>query len=100
MGRKISVVIPFFQRQAGLLRKAVVSALKQKGDYRLEMVIVDDESPIPVRSELMIYCHNYPDTIQNCGQKNAGCFGAHNTALKHVSPDADFVAFLDSDDEW
>lgn len=100
MNKKVSVVIPFFQRQAGLLRKAVVSALKQKGDYRMEIVIVDDESPIPAQSELADLLPQHSDKFIIVEQKNRGCFPAGNTGLNHVSPDADYIAFLDSDDEW
>jgi succinoglycan biosynthesis protein ExoW len=100
MNRKVSVVIPFFQRQPGLLRKAVESALTQKGDYRMEIVIVDDESPIPARTELADLLLKHSDTFIIVEQKNAGCFPAGNTGLNRVSPDTDYIAFLDSDDEW
>jgi succinoglycan biosynthesis protein ExoW len=100
MSKKVSVVIPFFQREAGLLRKAVESALKQTGDFRMEIVIVDDESPIPVRRELDDLLARHPDKFVIVEQKNAGCFPAGNSGLNHVSPDSDYVAFIDSDDEW
>jgi succinoglycan biosynthesis protein ExoW len=100
MNKKISVVIPFYQRQEGLLNKAVVSALNQKGDFRLEIVVVDDGSPIPARKELADLIVQQPDKFIIIDQKNAGCFPAGNTALNHVSADADYIAFLDSDDEW
>ena len=98
--KKVSVVIPFFQRQAGLLHKAVVSALEQRGNHRMEVVIVDDESPIPARRELADLLPRHSDSIIIVEQKNQGCFPAGNTGLNHVSADADYVAFLDSDDEW
>ena len=100
MSSKISVVIPFFQREAGLLRKAVLSALRQKGEYRLEVVIVDDESPVLPQSELFDLLSQFPDRFKIIRQNNGGCFPANNTALQHVSDDTDFVACLDSDDEW
>ena len=100
MNKKVSVVIPFFQRQPGLLRKAVISALGQKGDYRMEIVIVDDESPIPARTELADLLPQHSDKFIIVEQKNAGCFPAGNTGLNHVSSDSDYIAFLDSDDEW
>jgi succinoglycan biosynthesis protein ExoW len=100
MERKVSVVIPFFQREAGLLRKAVESALKQRGDFQMEIVIVDDGSPIPARRELRDLLSRDRNKFLIVEQKNAGCFGAANTALNKVSPNADYIAFLDSDDEW
>jgi succinoglycan biosynthesis protein ExoW len=33
-------------------------------------------------------------------QENAGCFAACNAALDNMGADTDYVAFLDSDDEW
>jgi succinoglycan biosynthesis protein ExoW len=100
MAKKVSVVIPFFQREPGLLRKAVNSALKQSGDFRMEIVVVDDGSPMPARRELGDLLSRYPDNFIIVEQNNAGCFPAGNSALNHVSPDADYIAFLDSDDEW
>lgn len=100
MNKKVSVVIPFFQRQAGLLKKAVLSALEQKGDHRMEIVIVDDGSPISARNELADLLPKHADQLIIIEQKNAGCFSAGNTGVNHVSPDIDYIAFLDSDDEW
>jgi succinoglycan biosynthesis protein ExoW len=100
MNKKVSVVIPFFQRQSGLLRKAVESALKQTGNFRIEIVIVDDESPVPARTEMADLLSKHTDKLVIVEQKNAGCFPAGNTGLNRVSPDADYIAFLDSDDEW
>lgn len=98
--KKVSVVIPFFQREAGLLEKAVRSALRQKCDCVMEIVVVDDGSPISARSELAGLLGTDADKIIIVEQKNAGCFPAGNTGLNHVSPNADYIAFLDSDDEW
>lgn len=39
--KKISVVIPYFQRKNGILSKAVQSALDQQGIGDLEILIVD-----------------------------------------------------------
>jgi len=101
MARKISVITPFFQRQPGLLRKAIESTANQKGfGGSIEIIVVDDGSPIPAESEL-IGIH-LPDTVKVkvIKQENAGCYPACNTALKYVGEDTDYVAFLDSDDEW
>jgi len=100
MRRTVAVVIPFFQRAKGLLHKAVQSALSQQGDFQLRFIIVDDESPISARSELGELLTRYPDKFLLVTQKNMGCFGASNTGLDQVGPDVDYIAFLDSDDEW
>jgi succinoglycan biosynthesis protein ExoW len=64
------------------------------------MVIVDDESPVSPQGELSDLLSQFPDRFKIIRQKNAGCFPANNTALQHVSSDTDFVACLDSDDDW
>ena len=101
MVKKVSVITPFFQRQPGLLRKAITSVATQKGlDARVEIIVVDDGSPVPADTELtgMVL----PDTLEVrvLKQANAGCYPACNTALDNVGVDTDYVAFLDSDDEW
>ncbi len=98
--KKFSVVIPFFQRKTGLLIQAVQSALGQDVDADIELVIVDDGSPISAESELKDVLRTHKDQIVLVKQRNAGCYPASNTALEHVRPDTDFVAFLDSDDVW
>ncbi len=49
---KISVVIPYYQREAGILRKTVLSALCQKGLLNYEIIVVDDESPVTADMEI------------------------------------------------
>ncbi|MCX8005119.1 MAG: glycosyltransferase [Burkholderiaceae bacterium] len=47
MARDIAVVIPFFQREAGILRRAVESIARQRDVdlRRVTVLIVDDCSP-------------------------------------------------------
>ena len=43
MARKVSVITPFFQRQPGLLRRAIGSVANQKGlTATVEVIVVDD----------------------------------------------------------
>jgi succinoglycan biosynthesis protein ExoW len=100
MSRKIAVVIPFYQRQAGILKKAVESALHQIGCAETEIIVVDDESPVPARSELAALVAQHPNQIMIIEQKNGGPAAARNKGLDHVARDTEYVAFLDSDDEW
>ena len=100
MNRKIAVVIPFYQRQAGVLRGTVASVLRQRSSSDPLVVVVDDESPIPGRTELAPFLRSYSQQILLIEQKNGGAAAARNTGLDHVPPDIPFVAFLDSDDEW
>lgn len=96
----ISIVIPYFQRQPGILLKAVRSALAQSGDFTIDVVIVDDASPVPARAELAELLLTQPGAIRIVEQANAGPAAARNKALDIVDPATTLVAFLDSDDEW
>ena len=93
------IVIPFYQRKPGVLRRAVQSVRSQSvSDWRL--IIVDDGSPQPADEDLAGFEEVASGKIALVHQANKGVSGARNTGLEHVSPDASMVAFLDSDDEW
>jgi len=100
MGGKVCVVIPFYQNSEGLLRTAVKSVLDQRDVDNVMIVIVDDGSPMPARRELEPILANHADKIMIIEQKNAGAPAASNKGLDSVPGDTDYVAFLDSDDEW
>lgn len=100
MGKSIAVVIPFFQKKPGILRKAVMSALAQEGVSDLTIIIVDDASPLPAKLEIADLIERDRARIVVIEQANAGPAAARNKALDHVPPGTEFVAFLDSDDEW
>jgi succinoglycan biosynthesis protein ExoW len=96
----VAVVVPYFQRRPGILRKALASALAQEGGHRLVIIIVDDGSPVPARAELAQLTPDVHARIVVIERSNAGPAAARNTALRALPADTDFVAFLDSDDEW
>lgn len=99
---KAAVIIPFFQRQPGLLARAVDSVLAQAlaPGWRVEIIVVDDASPVSAQQELA--GRSVPETmsIQIATQQNGGPGVARNTGLDLVGDDVDAVAFLDSDDAW
>lgn len=97
MAPTIVVVVPFFQRESGILTKALESVFSQQGVDDFQVYIVDDESPIPVECEI----REFPsDRIRVFKQKNKGCGAARNTALEHIPSGTQYVALLDSDDSW
>ena len=96
----IAVVIPYVQRQEGVLQKALASIGGQQL-YPAEVIVVDDSSPVPARGEVEAVQRRWPHlNIRVIEQPNGGPAAARNKGLDSVSPQCDYVAFLDSDDEW
>jgi hypothetical protein len=90
----VAVLIPTHKRPE-LLRRAIRSVVSQDFDGDLEIVVVFDKSepdtslidefaPVPLR------------VMPN--NREPGLCGSRNTGI--LATDADFVAFLDDDDEW
>ena len=96
---KISVVIPYFQMERGILRKSVTSVLKQTGNLNYEIIIIDDGSPVSAEEEIGDLLQK-TSTLSIIKQKNAGPGAARNTGIDNVSKDTTYIAFLDSDDCW
>jgi len=97
---RIAVIIPYFQREPGILRKAIQSVLNQSGVVRPHIIVVDDSSPIPASSELAGFLPEFRENIVVIEQPNAGPGGARNTGIEAIPDQFELVAFLDSDDEW
>lgn len=97
----IGIIIPFFQRETGILGKALASIANQNyPSDALYVIVVDDSSPIPASTELQA-CPPPPGLrIKVIQQANAGPNEARNTGLQNLEPATQLVAYLDSDDEW
>ncbi len=99
--QKISVVIPYFQRAPGILSRALASIAAQTyPTSAISVVIVDDGSPRTANAELAEYPAPLGLSVRIINQENAGPNEARNTGLESLPTDTDFVAYLDSDDEW
>lgn len=96
---KCTVIIPYFQREAGILTRALRSVFAQS-HAEFDVIVVDDASPSPVEIELEGFSLAEQGRITVIKQPNAGPGGARNTGLDHVPADSSYAAFLDSDDEW
>lgn len=97
----IAVVIPYFQRAPGVLRNALASIAAQH-DLRVQVhvIVVDDESPAPAEPEVAAIQWP-PGFLANVIRRpNGGPGAARNTGLDAVPAGTEYVAFLDSDDEW
>ena len=97
---RVAVVIPFYQRTRGILIGTVRSVLEQTGADDPRIVIVDDESPISAREELAGLQLEAGEKLIIVEQANKGAAGARNKGLDSLPSNAEFVAFLDSDDIW
>lgn len=99
---KISVIIPYFQRKRGILRRALISVLQQQlmADIEVDVIVVDDGSPVSAQSEIENLDFNGPFHLILITQENGGVAAARNTALRNVSSETKYIAFLDADDIW
>ena len=92
----VSVVIPCYNR-AGLIPRAVASVQAQ--DYQeIEIILVDDGSSddtLSVAEQL----HRQDNRVRYIlHDRNKGEAAARNTGIRAAS--GEYIAFLDSDDEW
>jgi len=88
----VSIVIPTFNRKT-LLKRALQSVYKQRY-INFEVIVIDDGSTD--HTDKMI-SDNFPD-VHYIYQSNQGVSGARNCGIEHAK--GEWLAFLDSDDEW
>ena len=89
---QVSVIIPTFNR-VHTLRRAIDSVIAQT--YEAYSIVVVDDGSTDGTSEMINEL--YPQLIF-IKQDNRGVSAARNTGIKSI--DAEWIAFLDSDDEW
>ncbi|MEY4784641.1 MAG: hypothetical protein RIR41_2576, partial [Pseudomonadota bacterium] len=100
---KISVVIPYYQEQPGILVRALQSLYGQEidGATLLDVIIVNDASPVDPAID--VQAAGAPPAnvdVRIIARANGGPAAARNTGFDAVPADADYVAMLDSDDTW
>lgn len=95
-----AVIIPYFQREAGVLAPAIRSALTQRDAGQVTVVVCDDSSPVPAAMDLALLSLAERERVVLVRQTNAGAGAARNAALDAVPPGTEWIAFLDSDDRW
>lgn len=95
----ISVVIPYYQRDRGVLGRCIRSILSQNGNFDLRVVITDDGSPLAALEELSLDGCTDP-RVRVLLQENSGAGSARNKALDNIDPETEYIALMDSDDEW
>lgn len=93
------VVIPYYQRRAGVLAETLRSVARQDVEVPVKVVVVDDSSPIPAEDEVGTVEFPKGFDIEIIRQANAGPGVARNRGIDALAS-ADYIAFLDSDDCW
>lgn len=88
----VSAIIPTYNR-SGTIARAIRSVLKQSYPS-IEILVVDDGSTDNTKEVLQ----PFGESIRVLEQSNAGPSAARNRGL--AAARGEFVAFLDSDDEW
>jgi glycosyltransferase involved in cell wall biosynthesis len=90
----VSVIIPVYNR-TDILPRAVRSVLNQTYD-NLEAIVVDDGSTEDIKGVLDTFDDDRIHYIRH--EANRGVAAARNTGIR--SAHGEYIAFLDSDDEW
>jgi succinoglycan biosynthesis protein ExoW len=97
--QRFATVIPFYQRERGILQRSLNSALCQGVDNTI--FVVDDCSPVPAAEELKSAGLSSDERINLITlADNQGVAAARNVGIEQTVGDYDAVCFLDSDDEW
>jgi len=91
---KLAFIVAAYNAEPYLAR-ALDSVLRQSGD-NWELIVVDDGSTDATYALACQYASR-DGRVRVFHQANTGAANARNTAIEHVS--ADFVAYLDADDE-
>lgn len=100
---KVSVVIPYYQEEPGILARALQSIFAQELDAEttLDVIIANDTSPLdPAVDIAAVGPPPAQVAIRTILRANGGPAAARNTGFDNIAPDADYVAMLDSDDTW
>ncbi|MFC6990634.1 glycosyltransferase family 2 protein [Haladaptatus sp. GCM10025707] len=90
----VSVVIPTYNRSEEVTH-AIDSVLAQTYDD-FELLVVDDGSTDDTEEVVTSYDDDRVKFIEH--EENQGAPAARNTGIEHA--EGEYVAFLDSDDEW
>lgn len=91
--KEVSVVIPAYNREK-TIRRCINSVLSQTYPVR-EIIVVDDGSQ---DNTVRILEEEYKDSVIVIKQSHKGAQAARNAGI--IAAKSEYIAFLDSDDEW
>ncbi|MFF8590521.1 CDP-glycerol glycerophosphotransferase family protein [Streptomyces sp. NPDC015220] len=95
MAPRLTVVVPIYNVERYL--PACLDSLAAQSFRDLEVLMVDDGSPDDSAAIAAEYAAR-DDRFKLIRKENAGLGAARNTGIAHMSPDAEFLTFVDSDD--
>jgi len=95
-----TVIIPYYQRESGILNRALKSIANQDCKLPTHVIVVNDSSPIPPDGEFESIHWQDHFSFQVIDRANGGPAAARNLGLNNVPSSCRYIAFLDSDDEW
>ncbi len=90
---RVSVIVPTYNR-AQLLPRAIASVQRQTAAHLCDIIVIDDGST----DDTPAVAARYRDQVHYIRQPNRGAPAARNLGIR--ASNGEFVAFLDSDDEW
>lgn len=94
---KVSVIIPAYNSQDSII-PCIESVLKQT-HRNIEIIVVDDGSVDATKEFVQNYqIQNEIAGLRLISKKNGGPSSARNVGIKNAQ--GEYIAFLDSDDEW
>lgn len=95
------VIIPFYQKEPGILNRALKSIDNQVDISSInQVVIVDDGSPVSAINEINDLSNTLISKLHIIKQENQGVSRARNVGLAYANNNGQYIAFLDSDDIW
>lgn len=95
---RVSVIIPTFRRAEGLGRAlASVAAQTQVPDVKVDIIVCDNSPEASARDQVIAFGVSSPLTVTFVHEPSPGVANARNSAVAACF--ADFIAFLDDDEE-
>ena len=92
----VSVIIPYFNDEKNI--KNAIKSVLQQTYKKIEIIIIDDENS-PKSEKILINLKKKFKKIKIISTlRRAGVSVARNKGIKKAK--GDFIAFLDSDDQW
>ncbi len=76
---KFTVIIPYYQKQAGILQRALESVFQQSYQ-NFDVLIIDDQSPFPIERDLESLGEAQRARVKVIKQPNAGPGGARTSS--------------------